>query len=1757
MSDLPPLPPGWEERKDAKGRTFYVDHNTRTTSWTRPQGSILPPTASSASSVHKSESKSSMDSHVSEEKRGAVPVSAASTPATDASPRRLTLSSPTQVPTPDKKKFDNMAFFKDNNPIQKICLKFVPYRLPDSERVKCFKCGNKFSKLLVLRHHCRSCGDIYCSSCSNHFMKLPLPAEDYKDDVRVCDYCSEHLVHGDLGSYLRYFGILRSNDAPGGTKIFAMKAFLASLDHEVRLEQNYTYDYVALRVFISRIGGTLALWAAAVQSLHSHNPLELRNLACEFIINIYTALSNQDLSADFIAAGGVLPLVDCVTDASCSKLASHALDLVLSRDFVGNAFLNYERSTLLLLNLVVGSDVTVQIHLCNIFTHITSHTPSILNLLLQHEYHVVFTSLLFSTDANIRSHVLQLLVNMMETIASHEQLSDLMNGTILAVLHADFLSAVENCFSLNALVLCRNALQLLDTMSSFEVSHELITGSYVIRGAATILHELSQMTSTDELLEDICAHAVKILRYLTIVVEDKEQMLQFDFLEPIVIITTQPFRAMNTIKHSLDTISVFSSLSSFADLLNKHSYHFNMAHMCHAVISEYNVSDAVYSSFVVLADVLYHTLSLTWLYDDKIELCTEIFMSVAQREDVFVTAGEFLAAGGGLSTRHACNLFNVLASYANNDVLSAIWMYISKYFILQKLLNVVSSKKREAEIALITLGTLAGASPFFPAEHARLRNTSLNSQEARLYVLAQRRADTRIAHRPALTSEHETLHLAESELRSTLCNQISLILPSLTQERENGIGGMRVVQVLANESSFQNQRVGSMPQVFRFVSLLNEADTDDVLKILLLDVIHVLVAQADIVNATIILEVLRVYLTSKNPLILNKTLMICEICSANNGLWDVIVANVLDPLLNLLEVDDHLNNADIDSVFLVQRVLIIVQRIVASESYALDVVNSRGFCLICTLTEMGNTIDASQNVTNDMKKSTKSNLDEAALNVLYSMSKYNECSTYMLVYDVPMNLFRVLLEQAKSNEYPCDTNMKQLSSSTQSISTIIRTTINILFNLSLHMSSSLNKAVAENCYDVFSLLVSLWHRNDADLAHKILGIVIRCGNTYDMMSASENYNSLLQKIEQGNPWLYCYNTRQMEFLSDIIYYSNTPGHELNEFTISLAQHAACGVLRMLLFDLQGNERDVVMELCSNRLLLIRLEDLAPNISEAALLLSELFSWRDVNFKFTSPDILHTIVFLLSASDIDIRYAAARILGNATLHSEDSKTKVLSSVALSDIAVPINDIISECLSSFCNTRSTNSAASIDESPMNSERVVFDTLVLGLIFVAEMFRNSPKDFDDDALVTLTTACESILTVVEDRLQRLRSVWDDESGTKYDSLWEGLVRFSTGLVSGKTLLEKRVIEIVTMCIQLYCDMNTHQDKDKENGENGDSPADENDNGGPERFSSTPREVEYAMSIFTHLSENFESLFTGMCIAQEALTPIVRVLYNDAWVNAQHMSLKILHRMTCSSIEACTYVQSLDQLMNWTMEKCILYYSVGQLEEFALATSILANLCRLPSAVTLVIQNLPYMEHLSRHISNRQCFSVNTHVLHANLALLRTLVSRMYSVSYDDKEHALSSLIPVLQKSLCLVGSECSDIVCMDQAITMVLIFNTHPSLSEFVTSAEFLRYVVKTLSRVLPLEDPTSHENTELLRSQTCHKCLRILDHIIKANNGAYRANARELKERYDVLPLLIQILMRAPRSMQWFPAMLVTADILQVSQSNLYCNNSIRY
>jgi len=47
----PPLPPGWEEKVDNLGRTYYVNHNNRTTQWHRP--SLMDVSSESDSNIRQ------------------------------------------------------------------------------------------------------------------------------------------------------------------------------------------------------------------------------------------------------------------------------------------------------------------------------------------------------------------------------------------------------------------------------------------------------------------------------------------------------------------------------------------------------------------------------------------------------------------------------------------------------------------------------------------------------------------------------------------------------------------------------------------------------------------------------------------------------------------------------------------------------------------------------------------------------------------------------------------------------------------------------------------------------------------------------------------------------------------------------------------------------------------------------------------------------------------------------------------------------------------------------------------------------------------------------------------------------------------------------------------------------------------------------------------------------------------------------------------------------------------------------------------------------------------------------------------------------------------------------------------------------------------------------------------------------------------------------------------------------------------------
>ncbi|CAH0389172.1 unnamed protein product [Bemisia tabaci] len=82
------------------------------------------------------------------------------------------------------------------------------YWMPDSKSKECYDCSCKFT-LLIRRHHCRVCGQIFCYRCCNQ--EIPGKIMNCTGDLRVCTYCCKVVlsylqsadVDADLSADLR------------------------------------------------------------------------------------------------------------------------------------------------------------------------------------------------------------------------------------------------------------------------------------------------------------------------------------------------------------------------------------------------------------------------------------------------------------------------------------------------------------------------------------------------------------------------------------------------------------------------------------------------------------------------------------------------------------------------------------------------------------------------------------------------------------------------------------------------------------------------------------------------------------------------------------------------------------------------------------------------------------------------------------------------------------------------------------------------------------------------------------------------------------------------------------------------------------------------------------------------------------------------------------------------------------------------------------------------------------------------------------------------------------------------------------------------------------------------------------------------------------------------------------------------------------------------------------------------------------------
>ena len=101
-------------------------------------------------------------------------------------------------------------------------LEKIKYSWTDDNTVhKCMECDVPFN-LIYRKHHCRSCGKIFCSNCSNYWIDIPIELKKiikqetlfsnyfkfYSNKERVCSNCYQ--IIDELNIFLKPLNIFHN-----------------------------------------------------------------------------------------------------------------------------------------------------------------------------------------------------------------------------------------------------------------------------------------------------------------------------------------------------------------------------------------------------------------------------------------------------------------------------------------------------------------------------------------------------------------------------------------------------------------------------------------------------------------------------------------------------------------------------------------------------------------------------------------------------------------------------------------------------------------------------------------------------------------------------------------------------------------------------------------------------------------------------------------------------------------------------------------------------------------------------------------------------------------------------------------------------------------------------------------------------------------------------------------------------------------------------------------------------------------------------------------------------------------------------------------------------------------------------------------------------------------------------------------------------------------------------------------------------------
>jgi hypothetical protein len=408
-----------------------------------------------------------------------------------------------------------------------------------------------------------------------------------------------------------------------------------------------------------------------------------------------------------------------------------------------------------------------------------------------------------------------------------------------------------------------------------------------------------------------------------------------------------------------------------------------------------------------------------------------------------------------------------------------------------------------------------------------------------------------------------------------------------------------------------------------------------------------------------------------------KTLSVIESLVECSSYWDIICSSCLPSFYAILTPEIHLEVETIDSVFIVTRLLVILQKLCFNSSTA-SVISSQGE-VVHALTQLilnGNSIANRQTVVSSRCMNSKNlilpysgnTIQTLAVLCIDYLSIFDDCRLSLIDCGVCHTLFQCMYDMESSRFYlssaapaapssdsvepptlddtveeemqvaPIEILRKKSIESDKRASSPDNVITTLLIDILYHLSCKSSPAIYQSLFQssdrptspspaVFShvlmnCLLSLWHESPEDLSRKILPIVMRCG--VGRTNESQTTETVKRKLTEP-PWSTLTNTQQIPLFCGIVSFQQPPfdGRQwkMDQPSLTFAQRISCSAILSLVTQFPAC-KTAIIDLCqeervkldSSKTFFSVLESFCLQFEEAALLMAEIFSWDEMHYR---------------------------------------------------------------------------------------------------------------------------------------------------------------------------------------------------------------------------------------------------------------------------------------------------------------------------------------------------------------------------------------------------------------------------------------------------------------------------------------------------------------------------------------------------------------